>query len=107
MPVVVELLDAQEHRVVLPDPSGGYFDAAGDFDRLIGHAPEALTTWALLQEYERVLLAPEQMPSLLADLDELLRVAKLGPEERGLRRLVAMAEACRDSAALSLRCTGD
>jgi hypothetical protein len=35
MGLVAEVRDADGRRVALDDPSGGTFDAAGDFDRLI------------------------------------------------------------------------
>ena len=106
VPVAAELLDQEGRRIRLTDPSGGYFDTAGDFDRLIGHGSESLVVWTLVDAADVVLTAP-QMPGLLADVRVLLAMARPGAEERGLLRLLAMVEACAGNDTFSIRFLGD
>ena len=106
--MVVELCDEQGTVVRgLPDPAGGNFDAAGDFDRLLGHNSEALATWALIDSEGEVQMRSDQMDALLGELVAVAGAAKPGRETRGVERLRIMAERCRDDPRLVLRFTGD
>jgi hypothetical protein len=97
----VELRDG-EGRVMrgMPDPSGGRFDAAGDFDRFFdesyaGHISDLrLGTLGKVDPYAATEMRPDRMRLLLADIELALPAAKPGPERRGLLRLKAMAETC-------------
>ena len=89
----------------LPDPSGGAFDAAGDFDRLLDWP--TLSTLGRIDPYANTRLNGPMMPGLLDDVAAALSVSKEGPERRGLERLRAMALLCRDDPSLTLVVTGD
>lgn len=90
----------------LADPSGGHFDSAGDFDRLI----PADARWPLLSQvdpYGDLELVPDLMPGLIAEISALLSEARTGPESRGLLRLRALAEACAETPDATLVFRGD
>lgn len=101
MPIYVELRD-REGRLVrrLPDPSGGTFDAAGDFDRFIdpaysGYLEDArLPGLQSVDPYADTEMASDAMSHLVRDLLLALPLAKDGSEKRGLLRLKVMAEHC-------------
>jgi hypothetical protein len=91
--------------VELPDPSGGTFDAAGDFDDfLLGAALDLL--FSQVDPYGDVPFTSDQAQSLVAEVDWLLtRVGDRSPHEsqgrpgmswRGLLRLKTMALYCAD-----------
>jgi len=92
----------------LPDPAGGTFDAAGDFDRLL-EAPDLVGAmpWSLLDPMGEVFLDRSQMRALLEQLATVSATARPGPEARGLTRLVTLAVRCRDHEGLRLRASGD
>jgi len=87
------------------DPSGGTFDAAGDFDRFIGRP--ALPVLGAIDPYADTSMASVEMPGLLRDVDLALGDADDGPETRGLLRLRALAGLCRDDASTFLVFIGD
>jgi hypothetical protein len=89
----------------LPDPSGGTFDAAGDFDRLLGD--DAYPALAQIDPYAEETWDRNAMPGLLIDLTRALEDARPGPERRGLLRLRVVAELCRDDADLMFAFVGD
>jgi hypothetical protein len=62
-----------------PDASGGFFDAAGDFDRLVGRPGDWLV-WSTIDEYGVRALGSDEAALLRADLAVLLTHAKDGPE---------------------------
>jgi hypothetical protein len=91
----------------LADPAGGTFDAAGDFDPLIGRG----AGYRLLQavdpgggEYGAVFDAA-QMDDLLSDIDLAMSRAALPVEQRGLQRLRVMAVRCREEENLCISFT--
>lgn len=101
MPIYVELHDRDGRPVRrLPDPSGGTFDAAGDFDRFIDTSffgyPEDVPLACLqsVDPYADTEMASDAMPHLVRDLLLALPLAKDGSEKRGLLRLKVMAEHC-------------
>ena len=75
------------------DPTGGTFDAAGDFDRLLGQRG-VWRVWSRIEEHGETHLGATEAAELLADLDGLQAIAREGPESRGLARLRVMAEDC-------------
>jgi hypothetical protein len=105
MPIVVQLLgrDGKPLRR-LPDPAGGTFDAAGDFDRLIEES--TYPALSAIDLYAETIWHSSSMPALLADIEAALPVAKDGPERRGLLRFQVLAERCRDDD-LALAFVGD
>jgi len=90
----------------LTDPTGGTFDAAGDFDRLLGANPDRPFRSLFLPDDE-VTLTPDQCALLVNDLTYLQPMAKPGPERRGLERLRVLAEICRDGPGTALLVCGD
>jgi len=98
MPISVTLVFAGK-TVVLADPSGGTFDAAGDFDRLlpmenqlpVQGAPD-LPTLGRIDAYADVEFSPDDMAAIRDEAVALLQLAKPGPEARGLKRLRVLAE---------------
>jgi hypothetical protein len=105
--LVVYLEDGNGEVVrTLPDPAGGSFDAAGDFDRLINWPPERLSVWPKIDPDAAITLGPPDIGELITDIDRLARHAKPGPEARGLARLRVMAETARDRQ-MVLRFLGD
>lgn len=114
MPIYVEFLDRDGRPVRrLPDPSGGAFDAAGDFDRFIdssyfgypGDVP--LPCLQSVDPHADTEMASNAMPHLVRDLLQVLPLAKDGPEKRGLLRLKVMAEQCAEREGTSLWWRGD
>jgi hypothetical protein len=96
MGIQVELRVAGERVQRLPDPAGGYFDAAGDFDRLVFHENSALGLLGRLDPYGETRFDASQMQQLVVDVELLLTLAKAGAEHRGLIRLRSMAERCAE-----------
>jgi hypothetical protein len=89
----------------LPDPNGGSFDAAGDFDELVGASD--LPILGTLDPYGDVTLGAMMMAELIADVDQALQRSRPGPQLRGLRRLRVMAEMVQTDASLTLHAVGD
>ncbi len=88
----------------LPDPVGGTFDAAGDFDTVLDSLVFPLVGG--IDPYGDTALSAEQMPALLTDIRAAL-VNATGSQRRGLLRLSVMAERCLAEPALALRFEGD
>jgi hypothetical protein len=84
------------------DPSGGSFDAAGDFDRLLGRVPEALTR-SSIDLYGTSTFRRAQAASLLRELPTISERAEEGAEQRGLARLAVLAALCESDEGMSLR----
>ncbi|WP_328475019.1 hypothetical protein OHA21_17060 [Actinoplanes sp. NBC_00393] len=78
----------------LPDPAGGCFDAAGDFDRLLRERQPDCPLLSAVDPHGETSFGHHQMADLLGEIDGLLGLARPGPERRGLLRLRAMAERC-------------
>jgi hypothetical protein len=106
MGVWVELIGSDGRAcLALPDPTGGTFDAAGDFDRLLGHS-SASPVWSSIDTEGDTWLDAVQADQLISELSELIAQARPGPEERGLRRLSYLCERA-STEGLTLRCVGD
>ena len=107
MPVEVRLIDRSgNYRQSLPDPAGGTFDAAGDFDRLLGSSGD-LPLWSLIEPYGETRIDASFAPSLAAELGTLEQEARNGSEQRGLARLRVMAGLCAADAGSALLFRGD
>lgn len=99
VPIYVELRDGERHPIrEMPDPSGGTFDAAGDFDRFINEsyfgrrADWDLPTLSKVDPYANTEMNADGMAALLDDIAKVIPEANEGPELRGLLRLQVMAE---------------
>jgi hypothetical protein len=79
----------------LPDPSGGTFDAAGNFDRML-EPSEAWPTLSGIDPFNDTVLSASELGPLLQDIEAALAVATDGSERRGLLRLRVMAQRCQD-----------
>ena len=114
MPLYVTLVvDGQ--RVTHPDPSGGTFNAAGNFDRLLplenqlplSGAP-VLPALGRVEAYAVVeFLTTQDMEAVASEAAVLLPFAKPGPEARGLVRLRMLAEHGARTPGSVLRVQGD
>jgi hypothetical protein len=107
VPIVVVMHASGALVTGLPDPSGGVFDAAGDFDRLIPPDNHAFPLLSQVDPYGRMELPSVTMSELIAEVDALVPIAREGSEQRGLLRLRALASACACEAASCLIFTGD
>ncbi|WP_200211093.1 hypothetical protein [Micromonospora coerulea] len=94
MGLVVELRDRAGNVIGhLPDPSGGTFDAAGDFDRTL-NAGLDLPVLSSIDTFADTTMPSAAMRPLLQDIDTAMTAAKDGPKLRGLMRLRVLAENC-------------
>jgi hypothetical protein len=92
--IQVRLLRADRRVTDLVDPSGGHFDEAGDFDRLIPYGDTTYPVLGGVDPYDDLELPAGAMPQLIREVDRLLSHARPGPEHRGLLRLRTLAQAC-------------
>jgi hypothetical protein len=92
--IQVELYEANQWIRRLPDPAGGFFDAAGDFDRLMVCGNLVLQLLGRVDPHGETRLGADQMEQLITEVDLLLAQATTGVEHRGLMRLRTMAERC-------------
>jgi hypothetical protein len=106
MPLIVELR-RRDGTVIRrnPHPSGGTFDAAGNFDRLLGN--DAYPVLSTIDPYTDTTWDRATMPALMNDIAVALDEARSGSERRGLLRLQVFAERCRDHRDLLLVFLGD
>jgi hypothetical protein len=105
--LVAEARDTVGHRATVPDPSGGFFDAAGDFDRLVPADSPALPMLSRVDPYADWAVPLDRLPDLAAEVSIIRGDARPGPEERGLDRLAALIEACLATPGLTLVFVGD
>ncbi|MEV4517727.1 hypothetical protein AB0K00_53310 [Dactylosporangium sp. NPDC049525] len=107
MGIQVELRLADERVRALPDPAGGSFDAAGDFDRLLRSGRTGLPLLGGVDPHGELRLGPGDMAQLVDEIDLLLEEATAGPEQRGLMRLRTMAARCAQEVYGQLVFSGD
>ncbi len=93
--------------LALPDPSGGIFNVAGDFDRLLPVSGKTFPVLARVDLYGDATVASGDLPALVSEVAVLLEQAKLGPERRGLLRLQALALAGQGKPDAVIRFSGD
>ena len=96
----------------LPDPSGGTFDAAGDFDRFVDsypydRVPGGLPMLASVDLFDDTVMPSAVMARLISDCVQALALAKEGTERRGLLRLRVLAEECSRRPGSALYWIGD
>jgi len=73
MGMVVRLVRGEGETVRgLPDPAGGTFDAAGDFDRVLPDGDPAFAVLGSVNPHGDTVLTTVQMDALLADINELM-----------------------------------
>ena len=106
MGVSAELM-VSGRTLALADPSGGTFNAAGDFDRLLPVSRRTFPEEARAGLYGNATVASGDRPALVLEVAVLLEQAKLGPERRGLLRLQAMAIAGQGAPDAVIRFSGD
>jgi hypothetical protein len=95
-------------RVVgLSDPTGGKFDAAGDFDHLLPLDKDAYPVLSRIDPNGVADFGASEMAAIVGEVDSALALAKAGPEHRGLLRLQALAAHGSPIPDASLRVTGD
>jgi len=87
---VVVTLEINGQVVSLPDPSGGEFNAAGDFDRLLPFSPDLLLL-SRIDPYGDVEFGSSDMAAIRDEAGSLVVLAMDGPERRGLLRLQVLA----------------
>jgi hypothetical protein len=92
-------LISDSHDVVLPDPAGGTFSAAGDFDRLLSMDgelplpdPPHLSALSRVEGYADVEFTGGELAQVAQEAKLLMSLAEPGPELRGLDRLRVLAE---------------
>ena len=97
----------------IPDPFGGTFDAAGDFDELLGTGASAL--FDAIDPYDVTTFASSEMSTFAARVDALMATipedakarGRKGTAWRGLTRLRLMVELCGSDDRLTLHFFGD
>lgn len=106
---IIVILEGEDGREVrgLPDPAGGSFDAAGDFDRVLPEGDDSFAVLKLVDPDGDTVIGAGQMQDLLADIDHLAAFELKPVERRGLDRLRVLAERCRENPILRLRFIGD
>lgn len=72
---VIVTLEVDGHVATLPDPSGGTFDAAGDFDRLLQFAYE-LPMLSRIDEYDDMQFSGSELASVRDEVSSLLKLAR-------------------------------
>jgi len=102
----VELI-ARGQAVVLTDPAGGTFTAAGDFDRLLPVSGTSFPILARVDPYGTVVVLGTGMAAVVVEVGLLLEQAQTGSERRGLLRLRALAIAGQAESGAVLRFSGD
>ena len=107
MGVVVMAYRDHKRLVGLPDPAGGLFDAAGDFDRLLDVHGGDGSVLGDIDRQDDVVLRQSSMAALIDDIIRLFAEAHSGAEHRGLARLQVLARLCADDATIELRFMGD
>jgi hypothetical protein len=106
MPLRIELRTERGEAVRgVDDPSGGTFDAAGDFDRVLTQTGELLR---YVDPYGDTVFNTMQAADLVGEVEQIMTMPDLTTiERRGLGRLKVMAERCRDGEHLYLWFIGD
>jgi hypothetical protein len=93
--------------VTLADPSGGTFDAAGDFDRLLPAPAESFPVLGRIDPYGKTVIPGEDLAAVVREAGQLLGQAVKGPERCGLLPLRALAMAGQDDPGAQVCFLGD
>jgi hypothetical protein len=107
MPIVIEVRTERGERITgFADPSGGTFDAAGDFDRLIPTEEPALLSG--VDPYGDTVFNFVQANRVTREVADLLARDDLSDRERrGLARLQVLADEVSSGTHLYLWFVGD
>jgi len=100
-------LKVRGQPLILADPSGGTFEAAGDFDRLLPASAANFPVLARVDPFGRTVISGADLAALAHEAGELLGQAVEGPEGRGLLRLRALALAGQDDPGAEMCLLGD
>jgi hypothetical protein len=65
--------------LVVADPSGGKYNAAGDFDRLLPVPEDAFPVLARVDPYRDVVISGTDLTALASEVAQLLKRADIGP----------------------------
>jgi hypothetical protein len=102
------VLHVNGQRVVgLPDPSGGTFDAAGDFDRLLPLSKGAYPVLSRIDPDGVADFGPPDMAAIVREVESALALTSTDRERRGLLRMKALAVYGSLTPGALLRVTGD
>ena len=96
MGIQVEFHVADKRARRLPNPAGGFFDAAGDFDRLVSCEDPRLRLLGRVDPHGETRFSAGQVRELVVGVELVLAQAAAGAERRGLMRLLAMAARCAE-----------
>jgi hypothetical protein len=96
-----------EPVVGIPDPTGGTFDAAGDFDRLLPLNPDAFPILSRIDPEGVAEFGPSEMAAIVDEAERALASVEAGPERRGVLRLQALAAHGSGIPLAALRIAGD
>jgi hypothetical protein len=79
------LFSAEGKEMTMPDPSGGTFDAAGDFDGILVWTDEPLEVLGRVDVYGDVEFSTVDAEAMVRDIDLLLRrhAERHGPTLQG------------------------
>ena len=102
------VLHVHGQRVVgLPDPTGGTFDAAGDFDRLLPLSKDAYPVLSRIDLEGVADFDPSDMAVIVREVETALPLTSTDRERRGLLRMQALAAHGSLTPGATLRVTGD
>lgn len=93
--------------ITLADPSGGTFEAAGDFDRLLPAPTEDFPVLRRLDPFGKTVISGADLAALAREAGQMLSHTVEGPERRGLLRLRALALAGQDGPGAEVCFLGD
>jgi hypothetical protein len=97
MGVIVKLMRGDEVVARIPDPAGGFCDAAGDFTELLPTSDPSFPVLGGVSPYDDAEIMPDDMPALITEIDRLILGCRTGVESRGLARLRVLAALCADT----------
>ena len=107
MAITISLRDESQRTETVADPHGGTFDWTDDIDRLILRRSDVPMSRCVIDRYGNTVFNRLQIPYLLEEPARLDLSSATEAEERGLRRLKAMAQACLDDIHVYLWFIGD
>jgi hypothetical protein len=100
-------LKVRGQPVTLADPSGGTFEAAGDFDRLLPAPADNFPVLGRIDPFGKTVISGADLAALAYETGQLLGQAVEGPERRGLLRLRTLALAGLDDPCAEMCFLGD
>ena len=107
MGVEAVLFVAGQRIVGLADPTGGTFDAAGDFDGLLPLDAATFPTLSRIDAEGVAEFGTSEMAAIVDEAAGVLALTDANPERRGVLRLQALAAHGSRMPVATLRITGD